>query len=316
VTFLPGSLNTGYSVMVKLGIILYSPTIIFTALINSANALFQTNHRYDLSAIASVVGSLCSFILVWAVIYMMLPTVAIIGGIAALDIGLCISAASALFLARRYMIWSPIKNLSEIKKLFIWGIPLGVTLICNVLYFRADSFILTLTRTTTEVGLYGFAYKIFEFILVIPTFFMNAVYPFLIKTNGTSRKTFLSLSLKSGLVLLIISVMATIGVWVASPLVTVVKPEFGGSIVALKILALGFPFFFLSSLTMWILVTLNKQILLLLIYVISMVVNIVSNIWFIPTFGCVAAAWITGISEMLVLILSLAVIYIPSTSNE
>jgi len=55
---------------------------------------------------------------------------------------------------------------------------------------------------------------------------------------------------------------------------------------------------------MWILIAKKKQMLLLKIYGISMIINIVLDVLFIPTYGYMAAAWITGICEAIVLAMS------------
>ncbi|KKU85598.1 MAG: Polysaccharide biosynthesis protein [Candidatus Gottesmanbacteria bacterium GW2011_GWA2_47_9] len=83
-----------------------------------------------------------------------------------------------------------------------------------------------------------------------------------------------------------------------------IKSDFSASIPALRVLSLGLPFFFLTSLTMWTLIALKKQWALAGIYGLSMVINIALNLWLIPVYGYMAAAWITVLSEGVVLLLS------------
>jgi len=92
--------------------------------------------------------------------------------------------------------------------------------------------------------------------------------------------------------------------WFAAPLLSFVKSDFTASIGALRVLSLGLPFFFVTSATMWALIALKKQSALAVIYGVSMIVNVVGNILLVPTYGFMAAAWLTVISEGLVLILS------------
>src|SRR3989344_5916433 len=176
------------------------------------------------------------------------------------------------------------------------------------LFFRADSFILTLTRTTAEVGVYGLAYKVFEVALVLPTFFMNAVYPLLLKQQNFQfpipNFQFKRTMRHSFWFLLGTSFVAVVVLWFAAPLLTMIKSDFSASIPALRVLSLGLPFFFLTSLTMWTLIALKKQWALAGIYGLSMVINIALNLWLIPVYGYMAAAWITVLSEGVVLLLS------------
>jgi O-antigen/teichoic acid export membrane protein len=301
--FLPSNGQDGYTSFVKLGIILYSPTIIFQALITSTNAIFQKQLRYDLSTIAVTIGTMISLLFVYLSSKIFLPNIALSPIIISLGLGSAISAIIAIFYAKRWNSISFKWDSKQIKALFLTALPLGLTLLCNVVYFRSDSFILTFYRTTAEVGLYGFAYKIFEFPLVIPTFFMNAVYPLMVRAK--TNQEILRLAKRSLLFLVPTSIMLTLVFWYFAPLLNFIKPEFNQSINILRILALGLPLFFLSSLTMWLLITQKKQGMLLIIYAISMVINIGANLIYIPVYGIAAAAWITVLSEAFVLMVSL-----------
>ncbi len=299
----PMGSTQGYTALVRVGILLYSPAILFQALITTSNAMFQKSLRYDLSAWAVVVGSVISLAAIW-VLFFLSQNATVLSAITILLVGAAATAASSLFFARRLQPSSlfPLSKRDMIG-LFVSSIPLGLTLLFNLVYFHADSVILTLTRPTNEVGIYGLAYKVFELVLVFPTFFMNAVYPLFLKASAPSKK-FTSVFLQSFLFLFGVSVCATIVLWFFAPLVSFIKSDFVASIGALRVLALGLPFFFLSSVTMWGLIALKKQRILALVYGISMVVNIVGNIVFVPTYGYMGAAWITVASEGLVLVMS------------
>src|SRR3989338_10978227 len=66
-SFLPHGNNQGYTSLVRLGIILFAPTIVFQSLLTTANALFQKHLRYDLSAIAISTGATIGILLLWIV---------------------------------------------------------------------------------------------------------------------------------------------------------------------------------------------------------------------------------------------------------
>ena len=55
---------------------------------------------------------------------------------------------------------------------------------------------------------------------------------------------------------------------------------------------------------MWALIALKKHVLLAGIYGGGMILNISLNLFFIPVWGYMAAAWITVVSEGLVLLVS------------
>lgn len=297
--FLPQSDNQGYTGLVRLGIILYSPTILIQGIIVSANAIFQKYLRYDFATYALTMGNIIIVVLVTFAVYGLSSRVGVIGVTTSLLLGLCVTAIVSLFFVRK--IEGPIHislDRSVGKALFVAALPLGVTLLFNQVYFRVDSFILALTRSTAEVGFYGLAYKMFELPIVIPTFFMNSVYPLMLQTTSKQLIT------RSFFILLIISLFVLFIFWFAAPLLLYIRPEFAESIPLLRILTLGLPFFFLSSLVMWALIALGKQIVLAGIYGSLMMITILLDILVIPKFGATGAAWITVGSEALVLIVS------------
>jgi O-antigen/teichoic acid export membrane protein len=320
---LPAGTDQGYTGIVRLGIILFAPSIVLQALISTGNAMFQKHLRYDLSAVALAAGSLVTLCVIPAVLYRPDQSTGVIMSVVSLLAGGAVTAATGLALTRRFSRIDPSRiSLSSTKSLLIAAAPLGITLIFNVVYFRVDSIIITLTRSTAEVGIYGLAYKLFELVLVFPTFFMNALYPIMVgyhrNESAIMRKEFRNLITKSGLFLVLSSIVCMIVLWVAAPVVAIIRADFAPGIRAARVLAAGLPFFFLSSLTMWILITGKKQKLLAVIYGASMVVNVVLNSMYIPVYGYIAAAWITVLSEALVLVASgaAAIQYLKATSDK
>ncbi|MEK7587245.1 MAG: oligosaccharide flippase family protein, partial [Patescibacteria group bacterium] len=177
-SFLPQGETQGYTGLVRLGIILFSPTILLQGLIVSANAIFQKHLRYDFATLALTVGNIVTVVLVWAAVYGLSSRVGVIGVTTSLLLGLCVTGIVSFLFVRRIEHSVHISfDWKTAKILFMAALPLGITLLFNQVYFRIDSFVLALTRSTAEVGLYGLAYKVFELPLVIPTFFMNSVYP-------------------------------------------------------------------------------------------------------------------------------------------
>lgn len=320
--FLPQSNADGYTGLVRLGIILFSPTILIQGLIVSANAIFQKHLRYDLASLAIAAGNIVTVILVMLAVYGLSSRVGILGVTTSLLFGLGVTGVVSYVLARRLEHPAHITfDRKTATSLFRAALPLGITLLFNQVYFRIDSIILALTRSTVEVGLYGLAYKMFELPLVLPTFFMNAVYPLLLvqqRTKDVGRRTYETKKLlkKSGIILCLMSVVLSLTFWFAAPLLIVVRPEFEGSVPLLRVLTLGLPFFFLSSLMMWTLIALGKQMVLAVIYGSLMMVTVLLDILVIPTYGAIGAAWITVGSEGVVLLISAGYLWTLFRTND
>jgi len=306
--FLPGTTVQGYTPFVKFGIIVFSFSILFQSLITTANAFFQKSFRYDFASYALSLGAITTLLAVASFPYLRIT--GILPNIGAFLLGSLVTTIASLFFATKLL---PTLSFSFdsilIKKMLIIALPLGLTLLCNVVYFHADSVILTLTRTSEEVGIYGFAYKFFELPLVVPTFFMNAVFPLLLLSRkSTDWKAFLRQAKQSAAILLSLSLIFFVCGYIAAPLLSLIKSDFQASIMPLRILLLSLPIFYLTSVTMWVLIALKKRMALFLVYFFCMIVNIGSNALLVPHCGYMASAWITVVSETLVLLLSFFVI--------
>ncbi|MCG2686084.1 oligosaccharide flippase family protein, partial [Candidatus Parcubacteria bacterium] len=175
-----------YSPIVKLGITLNFISIFAYALFFSANAIFQSQLRYDLSARAVGSGALLSLALVGASLLLGQGPLALIGALVA---GNLVMAGVALYQACRLVGLRRIDlDRKLVKSLVLATLPVGLAIIFNLLDFKIDSFMLSVLplprrlglSNRATVGIYAAPFKILEVVLVLPTFFMNAVYPILV----------------------------------------------------------------------------------------------------------------------------------------
>jgi O-antigen/teichoic acid export membrane protein len=187
--------------------------------------------------------------------------------------------------------------------MFLGSISLGITLVINLIYFRLDTIILGFYRPPAEVGFYGLAYRIFETVLVIPIFFSNSLFPVFL-SNLHNIVTIKRIFKKSFLLLSVLSLCLSLFFFFTSDLIIyfISGPAFAISADLLKILSIGYPFFFLSAIVMWLLISLNQQKYLSILYLVVGIFNCLANFYFIPTYGAFASAYITVISEIIILI--------------
>lgn len=301
-SFFPHTLGQGYTPLVRLGIILLVPVIIAQAITTTTNALFQKMLRYDYSTNAQNVGSF--FLVTTALVLTMLsPISGPLLGVVSVFMGSLATAIVALYLVQRKLpVIRPTFNVGQFLGLLNESAPLGLALVFNLIYFHSDSVILALSRSTEEVGIYGLAYKVFELPLVVPIFFMNAVYPLLLQAQGGNPGGQRVIFIRSLQFLLLSSLTLILGLWFAAPLVTFVRPDFAASVAPLRVLIIGLPIFFVSALFMWFIIAQKQLVALLIIHGIAMLANIIGNIVLIPVYGYMAAAWITVGSEFFVLV--------------
>jgi len=170
--------------------------------------------------------------------------------------------------------------------------------------------ILSFYTTSANVGLYDVAYRVFDFLIALPLFLSNVLYPKLLQEEKNNR------NVKSKLIMYVLlftllGVIVAIPVWFVCPIIfSLIKEEFVPAVIPLRILLTSLPLFFATNIMQWILLSKKKQIALAYIYASLMLSNIVLNILFIPQFGYVASAIITGVSEALVAVAMLFLLFI------
>ena len=300
--FLPYNslLNTGFSLVEKMGIIIFGLTIFSQAITISLTSLFQKRLSYRNTVSPAVISSIVLLFFVCFSIYSKSLLLIFASYVAS---GVTVMLFLALNLKDVYRNRLQITNFFIFsKKITLASLPLGLMLFFNLVYAKADTIILSLMRPTVEVGIYGFSYRFFEFAIAIPTFFSNSAYPILIEA-GKDKAEFTRKIKKYSAALLIISIIIMLTFILFSPILGFVKKDFGLSVFPIQILSLSLPFFFLTSLLQWVLVLKKKMAYLLFVYIFSLVLNIILNLIFVPRFSYIASSIITVVCEGVVAIL-------------
>ncbi len=294
--------------LVFLSILIGSLAILGSGIFVTANLVFQSKLRYDLSILAS---SLSSVLVLGIVVFLITFDFSLPYLLIAQTLGWIFCAGFALHLVKRFVSVSPVYDFRFNKKMVFSYWPVSLTLLLNVIYFRIDTFIISFYRGIIDVGVYNLAYQFFSNALVFPTFMMNALYPLFIKEHQKSEKALIPFLFKSGLIMGLIGFAGTVVTYLAAPFaIRLVAGDsgFDGSIDTLRILSFSFPAFFLSAVLMWGLVTLNLNKRMLVVYLIGLSLNFILNFIFIPKYSYIAASWVTVICEYVILLLQLIIL--------
>lgn len=291
----------GFSLQNKGDIMLFAFTLFAQAIIYSTNALFQKHLAYQYTLLTTAIGSLTTLGFVWlfAITEKSLTWIFI-----AFIAGMFLQAiCSLLFSKFAYQV----KGISKafIKKLLRETFPVTLMLVFNLIYFRIDMIILSFFRPSSDVALYSVAYSIFDFLIALPLFLSNSLYPKLLEAVKNKR-TLIANEKKYYGVFLMLGIVTVFIVWFLAPYILVlIRPNFLLAIIPLRIFLLSLPLFFLTSIMQWILLAKKQQKFLAVVYGSFMVLNIVSNLLFIPSYGYIASAIITAIGESLIALIFL-----------
>lgn len=180
------------------------------------------------------------------------------------------------------------------------ALPLSLTFIFSLVYFKIDSIILSLMQGNDVVGIYTASYNLMTALTFIPSVFAVSIYPMLSKFHISSKKSLKISYQKSFKYLFLISLpIAMIITFLANEIIILIYgTTYIKSIIALQILIWTIPPIFLTYMSRTFLISINKQNILLKILFICMILNITSNLIIIPYLSYIGASIITVITEL------------------
>lgn len=295
----------------RLGILIGLITIFSQGVYNSCTAIFQSLLVYQKAAAASVAGNLIFLLLILWLVSRDAPLLYLV---AANSLGAVLVSLTALYFVRSLVGRISLElDWGLLKELILKALPLGLGIVLTVVVAKADQFLLSVLSLSPRLSLtndaalgnYGSAYKIFENLLVFPTFFVNAVYPLLVRNYQGNVPKFKKLFWGGLIFLIIFSSLVSLAGWYLAPLVfsPMGAGEFRLAPIALRVLLLGLPLFFSSAFLLFVMITQGQEKKVPYIYLAAAVFNVGLNLIFIPRYGFMASAVITGLTELLILIL-------------
>lgn len=305
------SLFFPYPWAIKVGILIASFSFLFVTLNQLLYGVFQQKLHTEKTAIAEVAGKI---LLLLATITVITLNLGILSVIWTIVIGnFTIFFVSFLFLRRIYRIRLTY-NKEIWKNVLKLAFPIAISISLNLIYFKADTIILSLYHSQTDVGIYGAPYKILEVLITFPALFVGLVLPILSKSYLSQKMDeFKQFFQKAWDFLLIVSVPLIFG---TLPLADGVMrfiirqrfEEFTESPNLLRILMIAVASIFCGTLLGYLVVTINKQKQMVWGYLAVAVTSLVGYLIFIPRFSYYGAAWMTVYSELAILVIAFTLV--------
>ncbi|MFH1938424.1 MAG: flippase [Patescibacteria group bacterium] len=270
--------------------------------------IFQKYLKMDKVALAELLGRIVQLALVLFFIWQQRSFLFIVS---ALSAGALVSFLLVFFFSRKYIPISFQFDFSYWRILLKNSFPLALASIFVLIYFRLDTIMLSLMKPITDVGIYNLAYKFLESLLFFPAMFVGLMMPLMSKYAFSAKKKFKDIIQKTLDILLIFIIPLMIGTFFLSQrLVVLVGGEdfiLSGEVLNILIIATGI--IFLGVLFSNMIIALEKQKALVYIYGLGAIINLVTNFIFIPRYSYHGAAWTTVLTELVVTVLMMVVIY-------
>lgn len=292
-----------YSQSVKIGIIIAASAYFFASSYSVLIGLFQKRLVMDKVAIGELIGKIFQVAVVVAVVKMNLGFRFIIGS---LLVNMLVSFVVIYLWSRKYIVFRLIFDWPAWKAFLKESYPMGISAIIVFAYFKLDTILLSVLKTSADVGIYNAAYKVLESIIFFPAMFIGLVMPIMARYIFHERSKFDLVADKTFKVFLIFAVPLLVGLsFLSRDVIGLIGGAvFSESVGVLKILAWALTFVFFGNYFTNILIAGNMQKKLMKILFVCAIFNISLNFVLIPRYSYLGAAVTSSLTEFLVVILS------------
>jgi len=222
-------------------------------------------------------------------------------------IGTAIMLILAYTYASKFSSLKPKFDLKFWKKTMKNALPYAIALILTQIYFKIDIQMIYFLRSEEEAGIYGISVRIIEALFLFGIFFMNSTMPMLSSAVKNNRELTKKIIKKSFEFMFFIGTPIVVGIFFISQKIILKigneqylsTEKIFGSEKALNLLIIAMFFSYLAIVFEFLMITLNKQKILLKMSLATVLLNIILNLIFIPKYGVLAAVLTSIISEIL-----------------
>lgn len=297
VIFLP------YTREVKMGIIIAAAAFVFSSTYMVLNGIFQKNLAMYKVAGVELIGKLIQLLIIVLAFKYDLGFNAVISS---LLVYMVFNFFVVFVLSRRYLRFKVRINLTYWRKFLKESFPMGVSVMVTFLYFKADTIMLSVMKSSADVGIYNVAYKIIENITFFPAMIIGLIFPLMSRFIFSDKKNFERISNETLKIFSLLVVPLVVGtMFLAKDVIKIIGGAgFAESAVILQILIFALAFIFYGNFFNNILLAGNLQKKLMIVLSFCAGFNIIANLILIPYYSYKGAAITSVITELLVVILT------------
>ena len=298
-----------YDGVVKTGAIFFMGTFFFQTLITTLTAVFSKYLDMAKVAIVDLVNKiLYAGFLVYLFIYGFSLSAILWGN----SLTMAISFVLLLFFFKRYGRLALAWDFTYWKIVFYRSWPLAITVVLNLLYFKADTLVLSAYRPPAEVGLYGAPYRVLEVMATFPHMFMSLILPIFTAHWIAKKSQELKQSFQHNFDFFsILAIAMLFSTWLVSrPLMIKLSgDDFAASGPILDILIVATVAIFFGTLFIYMVVAIDAQRQMIKYFFYAAVIALVGYFIFIPRYSYWGAAYMTLLVEWLITIFAWRVVY-------
>jgi O-antigen/teichoic acid export membrane protein len=290
-----------YPEQVRVAVLIAAVPLAFGLLNSGWVALLQADLRAGRIAAADVAGRAVALVALVVVVTLDLGFYWVV---ATAGVGAAVTLALTSALARPLLSGRPRAERATARRLLLAALPLGLALVLNEAYFRADSLIISLSRSFAELGRYALAWRVSELAATGAAAFLVAAFPVLARYAGTRDRRFgPALQAAGDVALAFGAALAAGGAVVADRLaLTLGGDDFAGAAEPLRVLLFAAALGFLNGVLGHALIAASRQAATLWLNATALALNVVLCVALVPSHGIMAAAWTALGCELVILV--------------
>ena len=287
-----------YSTTVQIGVVMSAAAFLAMSLTQMLLGVLQKYFAVYKSTAAELLGRSVNLVLVVVFFY---TQAGLLYFLLAFVIAAFVILLANLFFVRRLTQFKIILPIPEWKKTFKTAVPVAVSIIFTLLYFRADTILLSVMQEPEAVGLYGSAYKVLEAFLFFPAALFGILMPVLSRQAKTPQKLRATVSFLCNASVFVVAPLVAGGVLLSASILNVIGGQaFLEATLTLQILFGAMGVIVFGNLFGNTVIALDIQKKAMVVYIAGFAFNIVANILVIPEYSYTGAAATTLITEILV----------------
>jgi O-antigen/teichoic acid export membrane protein len=209
-------------------------------------------------------------------------------------------AAGILWFSIRKLGWRPAPRFSmeQARPVLARSWPLVANVLLGLTIYNSDLIFLRIFQGREAVGLYSAAYQLISFLINMAAAYSLSLLPALTRASAVPGERDRLYRSAFGQTFTVALPIAVGGALVAPQIMgTVFGPEYAASIPALAVLVCTLPFTMSKEVDLIALVVAGRESTVMRMTAAAVAVNLALNLWLIPRYGMMGAAWSTLATE-------------------
>jgi len=278
----------------------------FTVVLDNISAIFRTMFvAFEKMHLELIVNSVSKAILLAGGLFALFSGYGVIGLVITAILASISNLLLSVYLCRSKIVKPKIiVSVKKSKDMLLKALPFYFIGIFMIIYAKIDIIMLSFFQGNIAVGLYDSAVRLVDSLAIIITSFSTAIFPVMSRFYAQNHKSVPLIIEKSLKFILVVILPIGVGTSIlAQQIITFIYgPDFAPAAIALQLL-IWYTVLNFTALFMYLqLNSMNKEKLVSVIVGVSLIVNILFNLYLIPRYSIVGAAFSTLISQAVLVV--------------